>query len=120
MVNVNDKVPRVPGVLVNENVPFLENVLEPLPWTYSHVGQKLELNDKHSKHLNQEKSAPWTTHNLEVYLHLVDGFGRYETKLSIFTWIDLVLGSLTKVQFQCISFCISKSQLEKINLQLKL
>ncbi|KAG0562458.1 hypothetical protein KC19_9G148200 [Ceratodon purpureus] len=87
MVNVNDKVPRVPGVLVNENVPSLENLLDNLPWTYSHVGVKLELNDKHSKHLNQEKSASWTTHNLEVYLHLVDGYGRYD-KLPI---RDLVL-----------------------------
>ena len=79
MVNVNDKVPRVPGALVNENVPFLENLLDNLPWTYSHVELELEmeLNDKHSKHLNQEKSATWTTHNLEVYLHLVDGYGRY-------------------------------------------
>lgn len=96
MVNVNDKVPKVPGVLVNENVPFLENLLEPLPWTYSHVGMKLELNDKHSKHLNQEKSATWTTHNLEVYLHLVDGHGRYGIG-------NCVLWSVTKVQFQLIS-----------------
>jgi hypothetical protein len=29
-------------------------------------------------HLNQKESALWTTHNLEVYLHLVDGYGRYD------------------------------------------
>ena len=77
MVNVNDGVPRVPGVFVNENVPALENLLEPLPWTYSHVGELLQLNDKDSMHLNQEKASVWNWHNLEVYLHLVDGYGRY-------------------------------------------
>lgn len=78
MVNVNDKVPKTPGLLVNENVPFLAKLLDPLPWTYSHVGVELELNDKDSMHLNQEKSGIWTWHNLEVYLHLVDGRGRYD------------------------------------------
>lgn len=78
MVNINDKVPKTPGLLVNENVPFLAKLLDPLPWTYSHVGVELELNDRDSMHLNQEKSGIWTTHNLEVYLHLVDGLGRYD------------------------------------------
>ena len=79
MVNVNDKIPQVPGVLVNENTPqFLERAFEDFPWTYSHVGVKLELNDKHSMHLNQKEAAVWTWHNLEVYLHLVDGYGRYD------------------------------------------
>ena len=78
MVNINDKVPKTPGLLVNENVPFLAKLLDPLPWTYSHVGVELELNDRDSMHLNQEKPGTWTTHNLEVYLHLVDGLGRYD------------------------------------------
>lgn len=85
VVNKADVVPHVPGWHVLENV---------LRSAYTHVGVKLELNDEDSKHLNHDKAEVWNFknmfdlshdfsalalhHNLEVYLHLIDGYGRYD------------------------------------------
>jgi hypothetical protein len=78
MVNVHDVVPRVPGYFTNETVPLIfSEALEYLPWTYSHVGLELKLNSKDSHHLDQTKASTSNWHNLEQYLHLVDGYGRY-------------------------------------------
>lgn len=77
MVNVNDLVPKVPGVFVNEQSPELSDLLAMLPWTYSHVGQELKLNDRDSHSLDPAKATIAHRHNLEQYLHLVDGYGRY-------------------------------------------
>jgi hypothetical protein len=78
MVNVNDLVPRVPGYFTNETVPLIfSEALEYLPWTYSHVGLELKLNSKDSHHLDESKANAANWHNLEQYLHLVDGYGRY-------------------------------------------
>lgn len=82
VVNKHDVVPHVPGT----------HLLEGLLWTYAHVGVELEVNDEDSKHLNHDKAAVWSFdnlmgnrdfialslhHNLEVYLHLIDGYGRW-------------------------------------------
>lgn len=66
VVNKQDVVPRVLGA----------SALEMLMWTYSHVGVELEVDDEESKHLDQEKATVANYHNLEMYLHLVDGYGR--------------------------------------------
>lgn len=68
VVNKHDKVPQVPGI----------SALEGLLWTYSHVGVELEVNDEDSKHLDQDKASIVNRHNFEVYLHLIDGYGRWD------------------------------------------
>jgi hypothetical protein len=94
VVNKKDVVPHVPGWHVLEDI---------MSSAYTHVGKLLTLNDADSNHLNHEKGAVWTFehlldlthdfgrlalhHNLEVYLHLIDGYGRYDAPPSR----DLVL-----------------------------
>lgn len=85
VVNKHDVVPRVPGWHILEDI---------LKSAYTHVGVLLTLKDEDSKHLNHDKAAVWSFenffdlnhdftalalhHNLEVYLHLIDGHGRYD------------------------------------------
>ncbi|BBN18747.1 phospholipase A1 [Marchantia polymorpha subsp. ruderalis] len=80
VVNENDRVTKLPGVLINEKWQFLEknlkpfwNWLETLPWTYSHIGVEFKLNNLNSPFLRRTKD-PWNAHNLEAYLHLLNGF----------------------------------------------
>lgn len=74
VVNVHDIVPKVPGMLVNEKAPMLVRWLVEwwLPWFYSHVGLELVLDHRHSPFL-KDTPDPTSTHNLEAYLHLLDG-----------------------------------------------
>ena len=77
VVGKQDVVPKMPGILFNEGMEKYEKiigyVLESLPWSYKHVGMELPLEIKKSTFL---KSNPDLVgcHNLEVYLHLLDGF----------------------------------------------
>ncbi|KAF6173435.1 hypothetical protein GIB67_027130 [Kingdonia uniflora] len=82
VVNVHDVVPMAPGFLVNEHsallirkyMPlFIRKLIEWLPWSYSHVGEELALDHKHSPFLN-DTWDPTDSHNLEVHLHLLDGY----------------------------------------------
>ncbi|KAM4087481.1 hypothetical protein ACJW30_10G180900 [Castanea mollissima] len=74
VVNVNDMVPKSPGLFFNERVPsMLMKVAEGLPWSYSHVGVELALDHKNSPFLKQT-SDPTCAHNLEAHLHLLDGY----------------------------------------------
>jgi hypothetical protein len=86
VVNKGDIVPYVPGF----------QILEYFQSSYHHVGEVLHVNDEESKYLDQAKASLWSLenleklvtggdvspftvqHNLEVYLHLVDGYGRYD------------------------------------------
>ena len=86
VVNKGDIVPHVPGF----------HPLHHFSAAYHHVGVVLHVDDKQSKHLNQDKASLWhlhnlesllakrdvtpfsVQHNLEVYLHLIDGYGRYD------------------------------------------
>lgn len=79
VVNVHDTVPKVPGILFNENVAeFVKKFTEGLPWSYCHVGVELALDHKKSPFL-KETSDPSCYHNLEAHLHLLDGYhGRGE------------------------------------------
>ncbi|KAG0557301.1 hypothetical protein KC19_11G118300 [Ceratodon purpureus] len=70
VVNTHDRVPRVPGL----------SAFEGWLWTYSHVGVELEINDEDSQHLDQDKASIANHHNFEVYLHLIDGYGRWDVK----------------------------------------
>ncbi|KAL8150292.1 hypothetical protein V2J09_020100 [Rumex salicifolius] len=72
--NVNDVVPKAPGVLVNEHVPSgLVRFAEAFPWSYSHVGTELALDHRNSPFL-KESSDRICAHNLEALLHLIDGY----------------------------------------------
>ncbi|CAD5165840.1 phospholipase A1-Igamma2, chloroplastic [Musa acuminata AAA Group] len=70
VVNVHDKVPTVPGVLINEHMPeFMLRAMD----GYVHVGVELLLDHKHSPFL-KDSLDPSNYHNLEAHLHLLDGF----------------------------------------------
>ncbi|KAH9297081.1 hypothetical protein KI387_028763, partial [Taxus chinensis] len=71
-VNQRDVVPRVPGVFMNENMGFLSKLLYCLPWTYFHVG--IEVCLKNNSPLLKPTHKLSYFHNLEVYLHLLDGY----------------------------------------------
>ncbi|XAR57332.1 Phospholipase A(1) [Bertholletia excelsa] len=74
VVNVHDKVPRVPGMLFNEHMPaIMQKIGDMLPWSYSHVGVELALDHKNSPFL-KETNDIYCCHNLEALLHLLDGY----------------------------------------------
>ncbi|KAJ4830747.1 hypothetical protein Tsubulata_014179 [Turnera subulata] len=74
MVNAYDVVPKVPGVIWNENLmmPIASKLVERLPWVYSQVGVELQLDQFLSPYLRREIDAGGS-HDLEVYFHLLDG-----------------------------------------------
>ncbi|BFI18277.1 phospholipase A1 [Marchantia polymorpha subsp. ruderalis] len=90
VANVNDLVPYVPGVIFNEQLEFLHprhfapgasmwldlvhDFLDLLPMVYTHVGVDLLLDDGASPFLKKGPLDRLNVHNLEVYLHLLDGF----------------------------------------------
>eukprot|EP01018_Ginkgo_biloba_P001532 Gb_38082 [translate_table: standard] len=83
IVNTHDVVTKVPGVVLNEwmqimkrrsdNLKKVIGFLEKMPWAYCHVGTELRVDNKDSPYLkpNADMSC---CHDLEAYLHLVDGF----------------------------------------------
>lgn len=74
VVNEDDVVPKVPGVFVNESLPaWVVRTLQWLPWAYVHVGAEITLSTRTSA-LLKSTSDPAEVHNLEVYLHLMDGY----------------------------------------------
>lgn len=76
MVNVNDFVPRVPGMLLNENTDntlWMEKLIDRFPFTYIHVGTELQLNNLDSPYLDPSRANKGNVHNMEQYLHLIDG-----------------------------------------------
>ncbi|XP_057422990.1 phospholipase A1-Igamma2, chloroplastic-like [Lotus japonicus] len=76
VVNVHDAIPTIPGFVFNEQrSPAAMKLAEDLPWSYMHVGVELVLDHKNSPFLNpNEDSALACAHNLEVLLHLIDGY----------------------------------------------
>lgn len=74
VVNKNDIVPQVPGIFVNERLGMIMGrLLQWLPWTYFHVGVELTLDNNQSPYLRSTVNLHYR-HNLETYLHLVDGY----------------------------------------------
>jgi hypothetical protein len=85
IVNTHDVITKVPGLVLNERptlqqqrsknvvVSKIIDVLDRMPWAYCHVGTELRVNSKHSPYLkpNADMSC---CHDLEAYLHLVDGY----------------------------------------------
>ncbi|GJW33687.1 phospholipase A1-Igamma3, chloroplastic [Tanacetum coccineum] len=76
VVNVHDKVPKVPGIFANEKNKHQKYIEEKIsfPWSYAHVGTELELDHFNSPFLKPTKDIS-NAHNLEALLHLVDGYG---------------------------------------------
>ncbi|KAL8153709.1 hypothetical protein V2J09_011469 [Rumex salicifolius] len=76
VVNVHDKVPEVPGVVFNEHVSALVQKIGQmsfmLPWCYTHVGVEIPLDHKESPFLKETNDFS-CFHNLETYLHLLNG-----------------------------------------------
>ncbi|CAD6240175.1 unnamed protein product [Miscanthus lutarioriparius] len=77
VVNVHDRVPKVPGVFFNE-VAFPELVLRAVDrlgvgGVYTHLGVALELDHRASLFLKETLDIS-CYHNLEAHLHLLDGF----------------------------------------------
>lgn len=77
IVNVNDIVPRAPGFILNENLDhfrWMEKLIDQFPFTYTHVGTELLLNNLDSPYLDPERANKPNCHNMEQYLHLIDGY----------------------------------------------
>ncbi|KAA0054030.1 phospholipase A1-Igamma1 [Cucumis melo var. makuwa] len=68
-----DIVPKLPGLFVNSIVNKLGAVTGKLNWVYRHVGKELRMNMYMSPYLKKDSDMSGS-HNLEIYLHLVDGF----------------------------------------------
>ncbi|ERN00248.1 phospholipase A1-Ibeta2, chloroplastic [Amborella trichopoda] len=79
VVNSRDVVPQMPGVLMNEGLRASVHAALPIAdgplqeWTYSHVGCELRLDSRQSPYLRPDADVA-ACHDLEAYLHLVDGF----------------------------------------------
>ncbi|KAF5177656.1 Phospholipase a1-ibeta2 protein [Thalictrum thalictroides] len=83
VVNSQDVITRVPGMFVNETLDeklrtsraagLLKVLDDNVPWAYSHVGSELRVDSKMSPYLKPNADVA-CCHDLEAYLHLVDGF----------------------------------------------
>ncbi|XP_058085637.1 phospholipase A1-Ibeta2, chloroplastic-like [Magnolia sinica] len=73
VVNAQDVITKVPGMPVGEGLDQKLSVLEATPWAYSHVGSELRVDSKRSPYLKPNADVA-CCHDLEAYLHLVDGF----------------------------------------------
>ncbi|KAI4372425.1 hypothetical protein MLD38_010659 [Melastoma candidum] len=75
IVNNQDVITRVPGIFLGEEVEQkLRNAMPGgMPWDYSHVGAELRLDTRMSPYLKPNADVA-CCHDLEAYLHLVDGF----------------------------------------------
>ncbi|XP_071701467.1 phospholipase A1-Ibeta2, chloroplastic-like [Rutidosis leptorrhynchoides] len=84
IANSQDIITRVPGMFVSEeldkklreskSVNKVLNVLDNnMPWAYTHAGTELRVDTKNSPYLKPNADVS-CCHDLEAYLHLVDGF----------------------------------------------
>ncbi|KAK9267662.1 hypothetical protein L1049_010093 [Liquidambar formosana] len=68
-----DIVPKVPGIVFNKFLHKINPITRRLNWVYRHVGVELKLDVSMSPYLKRGFDL-LGFHNLETYLHLVDGF----------------------------------------------
>lgn len=92
VVNVHDIVPTVPGILANEKFQFQKYIEETIsfPWSYAHVGVEFAVDHTQSPFLKPTKD-PGCVHNLEVHLHLVDGYHGKGQRFLLATKRDIAL-----------------------------
>ncbi|KAL4590530.1 hypothetical protein LXL04_003462 [Taraxacum kok-saghyz] len=89
--NVHDKVPNVPGILLNEYTSsILRHIADWTTWFYSHVGEELALDHTKSPFV-KEKLDLASMHNLELLLHLLDGYHGKGTKFWLASGRDKAL-----------------------------
>lgn len=92
VVNVHDKVPKVPGIITNEKFQYQKYIEEAIsfPWSYAHVGVELALDHTWSPYLNSTADLV-CAHNLEGLLHLVDGYHGKDKEFNSATKRDIAL-----------------------------
>lgn len=73
VVNKQDVVPKMPGLVFNESLQKFDDITGTLDWVYAHVGTELKLDVQSSPYLKHGLNLGGF-HSLETYLHLVDGF----------------------------------------------
>lgn len=83
VVNSQDVITRIPGMFVSEELDmkvedsraakFLNMLDNIMPWAYVHVGSELRVDTRMSPYLKSNADVA-CCHDLESYLHLVDGF----------------------------------------------
>ncbi|KAK1430516.1 hypothetical protein QVD17_13321 [Tagetes erecta] len=84
IVNSQDLITRVPGMFVSEELDkklresniankILNTLDNNMPWAYAHVGTELRVDTRSSPYLKPNADVA-CCHDLEAYLHLVDGF----------------------------------------------
>ncbi|KAD4178285.1 hypothetical protein R6Q59_021861 [Mikania micrantha] len=84
IVNSQDLITRVPGMFVSEELDrrlresnvaneVLNMLDNNMPWAYTHVGTELRVDTRSSPYLKPNADVA-CCHDLEAYLHLVDGF----------------------------------------------
>ncbi|KZV56473.1 hypothetical protein F511_08371 [Dorcoceras hygrometricum] len=93
VVNIHDKVPIVPGIFTNEKFQYQKYLEEAIsfPWSYAHVGVELALDHTHSPFLKKNAGDIRGAHNLEVHLHLLDGFHGKNKDFRLATKRDIAL-----------------------------
>ncbi|KAK7339856.1 hypothetical protein VNO77_20542 [Canavalia gladiata] len=84
IVNSDDVITKVPGFVFDDDVAinerfhvarfssWIQKRMEEIQWSYSEVGEELRLCSRDSPYLRTVNIA--TCHDLNTYLHLVDGF----------------------------------------------
>ncbi|KAK0578000.1 hypothetical protein LWI29_003539 [Acer saccharum] len=77
-----DLVPKLPGLFFNNILHKLNVINQRLNWVYRHVGTQLKLDVHLSPYVKRDSNLSGS-HNLELYLHLLDG---YLDKKSKFRW----------------------------------
>ncbi|XP_058730330.1 phospholipase A1-Igamma3, chloroplastic-like [Vicia villosa] len=92
ILNVHDKVPTVPGIITNEKFQFQKYIEDALsfPWSYAHVGTEIALDHRESPFLKQNGDLG-CAHNLEVLLHLIDGYHGKKKKFELVSKRDIAL-----------------------------
>ncbi|KAG8388986.1 hypothetical protein BUALT_Bualt02G0182500 [Buddleja alternifolia] len=92
IINVHDKVPKVPGIITNEKFQYQKYIEDKIsfPWSYAHVGVELALNHTHSPFL-KNTSDMRCAHNLEAHLHLVDGYHGKDKEFCLVSKRDIAL-----------------------------
>jgi hypothetical protein len=75
VVNKQDIVPKLPGIVFNKVLNKLNPITSRLNWVYRHVGTQLKLDVFSSPYVKRDSDLG-RAHNLEVYLHVLDGFHR--------------------------------------------
>ncbi|KAD4179024.1 hypothetical protein R6Q59_010841 [Mikania micrantha] len=84
IANSQDIITRVPGMFVSEELDkklresksankLLDMLDNNMPWAYTHAGTELRVDTKNSPYLKPNADVS-CCHDLEAYLHLVDGF----------------------------------------------